>query len=184
MKRKRRKKRKVDLLPSEIRHTAITVNPSYCNISAVRLDSLLPPLPDDSFTFMSGYCAWQQQDSGDIFMFFRTRWVGNRQGLHIHRYLDAAPSFYSPVVFGMTHESEMKRFDEQLGYDVTWSAILEIGWDSFSELVSLMLSESLTGLLNTPEVTGRDHITCSGDVRWIPSPYREAIRQLGENQKI
>ena len=180
MKRKRRKKSKVDLHPSEIRHTTVTLNPFYCNMSLVRLDSLLPPLPDDAF--MRGYCGWQQRDSGDIFIFFRTRWVGNRRGLHIHRYLASPPSFYSPIVFGMTHESELKTFDEKLGYDVRWSDILEIGWGSFSELVSLMLLESLAGLLNTPDVAGSDNITCSGDVRWIPSPYREAIRQLGENQ--
>ncbi len=183
MKRKRRKKSKVDLHPSEIRHTTVTLNPIYCNMSPVRLESLLPPLPDDAF--MRGYCGWQQQrDSGDIFIFFRTRWIGNRQGLHIHRYLASPPSFYSPVVFGMTHESELARFDEQLGYDVRWSDILEIGWDSFSELVSLMLSESLTGLLNTPNVAGSDNITCSGDMGWIPLPYREAIRHIGETQKV
>lgn len=177
MKSKPRKRRKKVNQYYEIQHTAVTLNPNYIYMPVTRLDTLLPPLPEQSF--MQGYCAWQQQhDSGDVFIFFRTRWTSHRKGIRIQRYLEAHPASYSPIVFGMTHEKEMRDFDGRFGYDVTWDRILEIAWDAFCELITQMITESLTGLLEKPEVAG-DIMTYSGDVWWIPQPYRETIQRVG-----
>ena len=179
MKSKPRKRRKNVYQYYEIQHTAVTLNSNYIYMPALRLDELLPSLPEQSF--MQAYCAWQQQnDTGDVFLFFRTRWAHQRQGIHIHRYLETPPaSVYSPIVFAMTHEKEMQDFDERLGYDVTWDQILEIGWKAFCELITQMITESLKGLLEKPKVAGDDIVTYSGDVWWIPEPYRKTIQRVG-----
>lgn len=172
MKSKRRKKRKQVHQYHAIRHTAVTLNPTYIDMTPVRLEALLPALPEMSF--LQAYCGWQKHSvSGNVFVFFRTRWATDRGGIHIHKYLETAPASYSSVVFGMTHAKESPDFEERLGYDVTWEQILDIEWHAFCELITQLITDSLNMLLEKSKVN--DKVTYSGDVRWIPKPYRSAI---------
>ena len=65
----------------------------------------------------------------------------------------------------MVCENKIQDFEERFGYDVAWDRILEIQWDAFSDLISLILTELFAGLLQKPEVTGYTDVTYSGDVR-------------------
>lgn len=179
MKQRHRKKRKNVYPHCDIQHTVVTLNPHYIEMPAERLDALLPPPPP--FASLQGYCGWQEQkDSGDLFLFFRTRPAPKRHGIHIHHYLENPPSFYSPIVFAMVYEKETQDFERRFGYDVSWERILEIQWDDFSALMSKMLTELLAGLLQKPEVTGYDKVAFLGDAWWIPKPYQKTIQRAGK----
>ncbi|MDE0634761.1 MAG: hypothetical protein OXI43_02755 [Candidatus Poribacteria bacterium] len=188
MKRKRGKKRAENELPLEIRQTAITLNMNYVDVSPLRLERLLPPLPEFDESRLGGhyclpqtqkYCAYQvQQDSGDVFIFFLTRWK-QRRGIHLHRLLQTPTPAYSPVVFALTHNAEMLNFYEKLGYDIPWHQILEIKWDAFSQLMIKLLTESLQSLLISPEPDTDDCLAYSGDLRWVPELYRDVMHRIG-----
>lgn len=134
---KRRNKKTEKGVQREIRQTAVTLNRNYVNITPLRLEHMLPPLPDadepDTSTMMtlgmpnmSAYCSWQlQEESGNLFLFFRTLWQ-RRWGIHLHRLLAAPPPLYSPLVFVLIHDGEMPNFYDKLGHDVQWERLLEI----------------------------------------------------------
>lgn len=183
---KRRRKRKTRARLGNIYRTAITVNRDYFDVSPEHIDKLLPEVLDSGVSetilgmpVLGGMCGLQHQlDSGDVFLFLRTRWR-SRSCVGIYRYLEESPASYSPVVFAMTHEAEMDDFDKRLGYDVSWDMLSEIEWSDFCVFVSRLLSDSLACVLKQPEVSGADNLKFVGDLRWIPPVYREGIAQLG-----
>ena len=168
----------------EIRQTAILVNAIYFDASVEHVAGLLPPLqhPEDSFGVSDGYCALQRQcDGDDVFLFFRTRWT-SRRGIQIYRLLENSPTLYSPNVFDLIHEGESIGFYEQLGYDVPWDTIVEIAWKDFTEFITKVITDSLSRLLVYHKREGSDRIVFRGDLRWVPTEYRESVDFLQEQQ--
>lgn len=183
MKHKRRRKRKPQTHPPGICQTAVLLNSAYFDVSPVHVDRLLPSLPDadNGFGVVGAYCAMQPSDSGDVLLFFRTRWA-YRRGIQIRRFSQNPPAFHSSIVFDLIHEGEAKDFYKRLGYDVPWDTIIEIVWEDFVVFISKVLTDSLARLLAYHKMEGNDRIVCKGDLRWVSTEYREAIDFLQEQQ--
>lgn len=164
-----------------MRHTAISLNPSYYECSFERLKM---ELSAQDITLSDGApCAWQKQsDSGDVLLFFRTQWPHNREGIQVSRWITAPPYPSSPIVFSMMHEGEIEAFEENVGSDVAWDAIAEIKWEVFVPFVEKIVSDSLETMLKFPKVEGGDYVTCHGDFRWIPRQYLSAMLKKGTLQ--
>ena len=179
MKSKPRKRRKNVYQYHEIQHTAVTLNSNYIYMPSCAFRQSFTTATR-AVVYARVLCVATTKRYWRCISLFCTRWAHQRQGIHIHRYLETPPaSMYSPIVFAMTHEKEMRDFDERLGYDVTWDQILEIEWKAFCELITQMITESLKGLLEKPKVTGDDIMTYRGDVWWIAEPYSETIQRVG-----
>lgn len=175
------KKRRQRKIIYEMRHTAISLNPSYyeCSFERVEIE-----LSAHGITPCDGApCGWQKQiDSGDVLLFFRTQWPRNRKGVQVSRWITAPPYLLSPIVFSMMHEGEIEAFEENVGYDVAWDTIAEIEWEVFVPFVEKIVSDSLEAMLKLPKVEGGDYVTCYGDVRWIPRQFLSAMLKKGRLQ--
>lgn len=72
----------------------------------------------------------------------------------------------------------MPNFDTLIGYDVCWDRILELPWQDFVKCTTHILRRTLDGLMQLPDTKQSDNIIHTGDTRWLPKFYRDAIRAL------